>query len=102
MVCHSGCPWPRMWFAQLGMGAREPWLRVPRQRDSWKTLDDSTYAPNNISEPDSRGVLARQSVISSMGAPASRFSNTADTGIRVSRNTHAPLNLPGTLSTAEH
>src|SRR5271157_2023036 len=37
-----------------------------------------------------------------MVAPASRFSNTADTGIRVSRNTHAPLSLPGTLSTAGH
>src|SRR5271165_5131336 len=37
-----------------------------------------------------------------MVAPASRFSNTADTGIRVSRNTHAPLRLPGTLSTAGH
>src|SRR3984893_5793334 len=41
-------------------------------------------------------------MISSMVAPASRFSNTADTGIRVSRNTHAPLSLPGTLSTAGH
>src|SRR5713226_660915 len=37
-----------------------------------------------------------------MVAPASRFSNTADTGIRVSRNTHAPLSLPGTLSTTGH
>src|SRR5271157_4779954 len=37
-----------------------------------------------------------------MVAPASRFSNTADTGIRVSRNTHAPPSLPGTLSTAGH
>src|SRR5271157_5624971 len=37
-----------------------------------------------------------------MVAPASRFSNTADTGIRVSRNTHAPLSLPGTFSTAGH
>jgi hypothetical protein len=35
-------------------------------------------------------------------APASRFSNTAETGIRVPRKTHAPLNLPGTLSTAGH
>src|SRR5580698_4702942 len=37
-----------------------------------------------------------------MVAPTSRFSNTADTGIRVSRNTHAPLSLPGTLSTVGH
>jgi hypothetical protein len=36
------------------------------------------------------------------GAPASRFSNTADTGVRVSRNTHAPPNVPGTLSAAGH
>src|SRR6202030_3210397 len=37
-----------------------------------------------------------------MVIPSSRFSNTAATGIRVPRNTHAPLSLPGTLSTAEH
>jgi hypothetical protein len=33
---------------------------------------------------------------------SSRFSNTVATGIRVSRNTHAPLRLSGTLSTAGH
>jgi hypothetical protein len=33
---------------------------------------------------------------------ASRFSNTAETGMRVLRNTHAPLRRPGTLSTAGH
>src|SRR5947208_567595 len=37
-----------------------------------------------------------------MVIPSSRFSNTAETGIRVPRNTHAPLIFPGTLSTAEH
>lgn len=41
-------------------------------------------------------------MISSMVAPASRFSNTIETGMRVSLNTHAPLTLPGTLSTAAH
>src|ERR1700730_11215234 len=41
-------------------------------------------------------------MISSMVAPASRFSNTMETGIRVSLNTHAPLTLPGMLSTAGH
>src|ERR1039457_2265210 len=41
-------------------------------------------------------------MISSMLEPASRFSNTVDTGILVSRNTHAPLRLPGMLSTAGH
>src|SRR5277367_2512896 len=41
-------------------------------------------------------------MISSMLAPDSKFSNTIDTGIRVSRNTQAPLTLPGTLSTAGH
>jgi len=46
--------------------------------------------------------IPNQFAISSMVAPASRFSNTAETGIRVSRNTHAPLSLPGTLSTAGH
>ena len=46
--------------------------------------------------------MSNCSMISSTVAPASRFSNTADTGIRVSRNTHAPLSRPGTLSTAGH
>src|SRR5258707_6239761 len=41
-------------------------------------------------------------MISSMLEPASRFSKTAETGIRVPRNTHAPLRLSGTLSTAGH
>lgn len=41
-------------------------------------------------------------MISSMLEPASRFSKTVATGIRVSLNTHAPLTLPGTLSTAGH
>src|SRR5690349_19888683 len=35
-------------------------------------------------------------------APASRFSNTRETGMRVPLNTQAPLTLPGMLSTAEH
>src|ERR1700681_3794282 len=33
---------------------------------------------------------------------SSRFSMTVATGKRVSRNTHAPLTLPGMLSTAGH
>src|SRR5437763_17180206 len=41
-------------------------------------------------------------MISSRVAPASRFSNTRETGIRVPLNTQAPLTLPGMLSTAEH
>src|SRR5208282_1309504 len=41
-------------------------------------------------------------MISSMLEPASRFSKTVATGIRVLRNTHAPLRLPATLSTAGH
>jgi len=32
----------------------------------------------------------------------SRFSKTVATGIRVPRKTHAPLRLPGTLSTTGH
>src|ERR1700679_853088 len=34
--------------------------------------------------------------------PTSRFSKTVATGIRVSRNTQAPLRRSGTLSTAGH
>src|SRR5256885_14157768 len=41
-------------------------------------------------------------MISSMVMPSSRFSNIVATGSRVPRNTHAPLTLPGTLSTAGH
>src|SRR5260370_26961286 len=37
-----------------------------------------------------------------MVIPSSRFSKTADTGMRVPRHTHVPLSLPGTLSTAGH
>src|SRR5664279_2113959 len=39
---------------------------------------------------------------SSTVKPASKFSNTVATGIRVPLNTHAPLRLPGMLSTAGH
>src|SRR5271167_4082847 len=41
-------------------------------------------------------------MMSSMLAPASMFSKTVATGIRVPRKTHAPLTFPGTLSTATH
>src|ERR1700722_7713551 len=43
-----------------------------------------------------------QSMISLIEAPASRLSKTTETGVRVSRNTHAPLRLSATLSTAGH
>src|SRR3989442_7262364 len=41
-------------------------------------------------------------IMSSMLAPASRFSKMTDTGMRVPRSTQAPLTFPGTLSTAGH
>jgi len=47
-------------------------------------------------------VRSNHSMISSMLAPASRFSKTVATGIRVPRKTHAPLTFPGMLSTAGH
>src|SRR5262249_14831896 len=50
----------------------------------------------------SRSSPSNHSMISSILAPASRFSKVADTGIRVALRTHAPLTLPGTLSTAGH
>src|SRR5579863_6668500 len=43
-----------------------------------------------------------QSIIWLIEAPTSRLSKTTETGVRVSRNTHAPLRLPGMLSTAGH
>jgi len=50
----------------------------------------------------SAGVTSKTSVISSTDIPASRLSKTICTGMRVPLNTHAPLTLPGTLSTAGH
>src|SRR5690348_7016664 len=47
-------------------------------------------------------VTPNHSMMSSIVAPDSRFSKTVDTGMRVPRKTHAPLTLPGTLSTAGH
>src|SRR5882724_4044428 len=47
-------------------------------------------------------VTSNCSMISSMVMPSSRFSKIVATGMRVPRKTHAPLTLPGTLSTAEH
>src|ERR1019366_2725794 len=47
-------------------------------------------------------VTENSSMTSSTVKPASKFSNTVATGIRVSLNTHAPLTLPGMLSTAGH
>lgn len=48
------------------------------------------------------GATPNWSTISSMVIPSSRFSKTVATGIRVPRKTHAPLILPGSLSTARH
>ncbi len=42
------------------------------------------------------------SVISSRVIPSSRFSETSLTGVRELRNVHAPLTLPGMLSTPGH
>jgi hypothetical protein len=41
-------------------------------------------------------------MISLIEAPASGLSKTTETGVRVSRNTYAPLRLPAMLSTAGH
>ena len=49
-------------------------------------------------------LLARQPIVKLYqfidGDAIFEFTSTADTGMRVSLNTHAPLTLPGTLSTA--
>src|SRR5579863_2535128 len=50
----------------------------------------------------SSAVTSKTSVISLSDMPASRFSKTVCTGIRVPLKTHAPLTLPGMLSTAGH
>ena len=49
-----------------------------------------------------KAVIPYHCMMSSRLAPASRFSKMADIGVRVPFNPHAPLTLPGTLSTAGH
>jgi predicted nuclease of predicted toxin-antitoxin system len=46
--------------------------------------------------------LEAGSMTSSMVMPSSMFSKTTATGVRVPRNTQAPLTLPGMLSTTGH
>src|SRR5882762_8241471 len=50
----------------------------------------------------SRSRPSNHSIISSMLAPALRFSKMTETGMRVPLSTHAPLTFPGMLSTAGH
>src|SRR4029077_11649241 len=50
----------------------------------------------------SRSRPSNHSIISSMLAPAFRFSKITETGMRVPLSTHAPLTFPGKLSTAGH
>src|SRR2546426_12719415 len=50
----------------------------------------------------SRSRPSNDSIISSMLAPAFRFSKMTETGMRVPLKTHAPLTFPGMLSTAGH
>ena len=61
-------------------------------------------AANPLAAARKTAEIARSLGLSSLkiAAPASMFSKTADTGIRVSRNTHAPLKRPCTLSIAGH
>src|SRR5947207_11386034 len=59
-------------------------------------------AANSMTAFTCSGVTSNHSTISSIVAPASRLSKTTDTGMRVFLNTHAPLTLPGMLSTAGH
>src|SRR5437879_9462333 len=49
-----------------------------------------------------RSSPSNHSMMSSMLAPASKFSKMTETGIRVPRSTQAPLTFPGMLSTAGH
>src|SRR5215831_9402684 len=50
----------------------------------------------------SRSKPSNHSIMSSMLAPAFRFSKMTETGMRVPFSTHAPLTFPGMLSTAGH
>jgi hypothetical protein len=66
-----------------------------RNKWRWRTvIKQNAHRAKLVNVLHGRADSSDHSVISSMVAPASRFSNTADTGIRVSLNTHAPLGLP--------
>src|SRR6516165_9404117 len=49
-----------------------------------------------------RSKPSNHSMMSSMLAPASKFSKMTETGMRVPRSTQAPLTFPGMLSTMGH
>src|SRR6516225_4844388 len=49
-----------------------------------------------------RSKPSNQFIMSSILAPASKFSKITETGMRVPFSTQAPLTFPGTLSTAAH
>ncbi len=81
-----------------------PWRSIVKQnlqRSAPEVRDRLSLAKCRTAFTSS-SVTSKTSVISSGDIPASRFSNTVCTGIRVPRKTQAPLNLPATLSTASH
>ena len=55
-----------------------------------------------VTSPHKSGVHPNHPMMSSILAPASIFSKIAETGMRVPLSTHAPLTLPGMLSTTGH
>src|SRR2546425_10090204 len=74
-------------------------MRLPVQA-IWIARDDSVNL--RTVKACSRVTPGNHSRNWSTVAPPSRFSKSACTGTRVPLNTHAPLTLPGTRSTAAH
>jgi hypothetical protein len=77
---------------------REPASAAGRRRSFVKTA--GSKFDNGLTWLRSKP--SNQFMMSSTLAPASKFSNMTETGMRVPRSTQAPLTFPGMLSTAGH
>ncbi len=83
-----------------GLGGQPGWTTLRRERESAPAPADAAGGASRLRAANASTALicsraiSNCSTMSSMLAPASRFSNTADTGIRVLRKTHAPPSRP--------
>src|SRR5262249_34956495 len=94
---------PSSQYGQLDVGGleRAPLIEEYPHQDARTAGWSRLRATNSITAFTwSRSSPSYHSMIWSKLAPASRFSNIAETGIRVPLSTQAPLNFPGMLSTA--
>jgi len=95
---HSFTAWPRKERA-IALGVQ---LSSKTRIQKLLTGTSRLRAANSSTALISSRETGNCSMISSMVIPCSRFSNTTETGVRLPLNNHAPLTLPGILSTAGH